>query len=90
MLEQLPLANRNGLEDSDMFEVMKKFTQYGDEDIEERASKLLEEWNELKSVYRIPKRIYTERPKEVVADANGKIHRLMMTMIEDIFLTSAV
>ncbi|GAB5586052.1 hypothetical protein Unana1_00952 [Umbelopsis nana] len=72
VLEQLPLANRNGLEDSDMFEVMKKFTQYGDEDIEERASRLLEEWNELKSVYRIPKRIYTERPKEVVADANDE------------------
>lgn len=66
------MANRNGLEDSDMFEVMKKFTQYGEEDIEERANNLLEEWSELKSVYRIPKRIYTEQPKQAVTDTNGK------------------
>jgi hypothetical protein len=55
-----------------MFEVMKKFTQYGEEDIEERANNLLEEWSELKSVYRIPKRIYTEQPKQAVTDTNGK------------------
>lgn len=66
------MANRNGLEDSDMFEVMKKFSQYGEEDIEERANNLLEEWSELKSVYRIPKRIYTEQPKQAVTDMNGE------------------
>jgi hypothetical protein len=55
-----------------MFEVMKKFSQYGEEDIEERANNLLEEWSELKSVYRIPKRIYTEQPKQAVTDMNGE------------------
>lgn len=56
-----------------MFDVMTKFTEYGDEDIEERATQLLQEWSELKSVYRIPKRIYTEQPKEIVQDVNGKL-----------------
>lgn len=51
-----------------MFEVMKKYTEYGDEDIESRAQSLLDEWSELKSVYRIPKRVYTEQPKEVIMD----------------------
>ncbi|KAI9279736.1 hypothetical protein BC943DRAFT_297902 [Umbelopsis sp. AD052] len=73
VLEQLPLANRNGLEDSDMFDVMTKFTEFGDEDIEDRAKQLLQEWSDLKSVYRIPKRIYTEQPKEIVQDANDEV-----------------
>ncbi|KAJ2962152.1 hypothetical protein NQZ79_g2632 [Umbelopsis isabellina] len=74
VLERLPLANRNGLEDSDMFEVMKKYTEYGDEDIELRAQSLLDEWSELKSVYRIPKRVYTEQPKEVIMDSMEDTH----------------
>ncbi|KAM3586802.1 hypothetical protein VKS41_001857 [Umbelopsis sp. WA50703] len=73
VLERLPLANRNGLEDSDMFEVMNKYTEYGDEDIESRAKNLLEEWSELKSVYRIPKRVYTEQPKETIMDTTEDV-----------------
>lgn len=56
ILKQLPLSNRNGLEDADMFEFVGKLTNHENEDIAELASGLLEDWQELKHVYRIPKR----------------------------------
>lgn len=62
VLSQLPLANKNGLEDCKMFEVVGKLTTHEQQDIRELAEKLLHNWNQLKSVYRIPKRISTEKP----------------------------
>ncbi|CAO3647561.1 unnamed protein product [Cunninghamella echinulata] len=63
VLEQLPLANRNGLEDCQMFDIVDKFTAHQNENISILSRSLLENWQDLKSVYRIPKRAYVE-PKE--------------------------
>lgn len=57
VLLQLPLANKNGLEDCKMFEIVGKLQNHEDEEIVLLADQLLHEWNQLKSVYRIPKRI---------------------------------
>lgn len=56
VLSQLPLANRNGLEDCKMFDVVEKYADCEDEEISSIAKQLLEDWQQLKSVYRIPKR----------------------------------
>jgi hypothetical protein len=56
VLAQLPLANKNGLEDCKMFEIVGKLTNHEDGDISRLADQLLEDWDKLKSVYRIPKR----------------------------------
>ncbi|KAI8343265.1 hypothetical protein BC941DRAFT_448086 [Chlamydoabsidia padenii] len=61
VLEQLPLANRNGLEDTKMFAEVEKLTGHDNDRIGTLAHSLLESWKELKSVYRIPKRAYVER-----------------------------
>ncbi|CEP14549.1 hypothetical protein [Parasitella parasitica] len=60
VLSKLPLANRNGLEDCKMFDIVEKLSLHNDDNIKESATQLLLNWNLLKSVYRIPKRIATE------------------------------
>ncbi|KAL0083372.1 hypothetical protein F4703DRAFT_1775264 [Phycomyces blakesleeanus] len=57
VLDQLPLANRNGLEDCKMIDVVRKLTNHEDEEISEMAEALIEKWENLKSIYRIPKRM---------------------------------
>jgi hypothetical protein len=61
VLSQLPLANKNGLEDCKMFEIVDRLTVHEQEDIRQLAEQLLQDWSQLKSVYRIPKRIPTEK-----------------------------
>ncbi|KAI8884269.1 hypothetical protein K501DRAFT_218017 [Backusella circina FSU 941] len=56
VLSQLPLANKNGLEDSKMFDVVDKVKASDNLEISEMAEQLIDKWNNLKSVYRIPKR----------------------------------
>jgi hypothetical protein len=56
VLSKLPLANKNGLEDCKLFDVVGKLTMHTEESIRTLATQLLEDWNQLKSVYRIPKR----------------------------------
>lgn len=56
VLSQLPLTNRNGLEDCKMFEIVGKFIHNKDEQINTSAKDLLSNWEPLKSIYRIPKR----------------------------------
>ncbi|KAI9319832.1 hypothetical protein BX666DRAFT_1853288, partial [Dichotomocladium elegans] len=56
VLQELPLVNRNGLEDCNMFEVVQKLVMHDNKDIRDLAQCLLEKWCQLKSVYRIPKR----------------------------------
>ncbi|KAI8365124.1 hypothetical protein BD560DRAFT_402186 [Blakeslea trispora] len=60
VLEKLPLANRNGLEDCKLFDVVEKFVDHYNEDISQLAQSLLDMWSNLKSVYRIPKRAQVE------------------------------
>lgn len=60
VLEKLPLANRNGLEDCKLFDVVQKFVDHENEDISRLAQDLLDEWSDLKCVYRIPKRAQVE------------------------------
>lgn len=60
VLEQLPLANRNGLEDCKLLDVVDRFTKHENEKISQLATDLLNKWKELKSVYRIPKRPHVE------------------------------
>ncbi|CAO3659773.1 unnamed protein product [Rhizopus microsporus] len=69
VLSQLPLANRNGLEDCKMFDVVEKYADCEDEEISSIAKQLLEDWQQLKSVYRIPKR----NPMELDQPSNDKI-----------------
>lgn len=59
-MEKLPLANRNGLEDCKLFDVVQKFVDHENEDISRLAQDLLDEWSDLKCVYRIPKRAQVE------------------------------
>jgi hypothetical protein len=61
VLSQLPLANKNGLEDCKMIEIVGRLTAHEQSDIRQLAEQLLENWSQLKSVYRIPKRIPTEK-----------------------------
>jgi hypothetical protein len=56
VLSQLPLANKNGLEDCQMFQVVEKLTTHQDQTIAGTSQLLLTDWNQLKSIYRIPKR----------------------------------
>lgn len=56
VLSQLSLANKNGLEDCKMFEIVGRLTNHEQEDIRNLANQLLEDWDKLKSLYRIPKR----------------------------------
>ncbi|KAI7902019.1 uncharacterized protein BX663DRAFT_456379 [Cokeromyces recurvatus] len=58
VLEKLPLANRNGLEDCKLFDVVEKFIDHENEEISRLSRDLLDSWNQLKSVYRIPKRVH--------------------------------
>ncbi|KAL0077930.1 hypothetical protein J3Q64DRAFT_1766961 [Phycomyces blakesleeanus] len=67
VLDSLPLANKNGLEDCKMFDVIQKLTDHEDKDIGELARKLESDWEKLKSIYRIPKRAYVERKSAKVA-----------------------
>lgn len=60
VLSKLPLANRNGLEDCKMLEIVGKLSLHQDDGIRNLATQLLVDWSMLKSVYRIPKRIPTE------------------------------
>lgn len=59
-MEKLPLANRNGLEDCKLFDVVHKFIDHENEEISSLSQYLLEEWSDLKCVYRIPKRAHVE------------------------------
>lgn len=56
VLSQLPLANKNGLEDCKMFDIVGRLTNHDNSGIRDLANELLEDWDKLKSVYRIPKR----------------------------------
>lgn len=56
VLAQLPLSNKNVLEDCKMFEIVGKFIDDEDKNISELAGRLISDWEQLKSVYRIPKR----------------------------------
>lgn len=60
VLEKLPLANRNGLEDCKLFHVVHKFINHENEEISGLSQYLLNEWSDLKCVYRIPKRAHVE------------------------------
>ncbi|KAI8883833.1 hypothetical protein K501DRAFT_248988 [Backusella circina FSU 941] len=64
VLSQLPLANKNGLEDCKMFEVVERLTTHQDETISNTSQQLLMDWSQLKSVYRIPKRAPSESDKQ--------------------------
>lgn len=68
VLGKLPLANKNGLEDSKMFDVVGKLMTNSDETIQTLSKQLIEDWNQLKSVYRIPKRNPVER--EIVKEGD--------------------
>ncbi|CAO3639002.1 unnamed protein product [Mucor hiemalis] len=72
VLLQLPLANKNGLEDCKMFEIVGKLQNHEDEEIVLLADQLLHEWNQLKSVYRIPKRIPAESSRKADHDVNNE------------------
>ncbi|KAI8099759.1 uncharacterized protein BX664DRAFT_377482 [Halteromyces radiatus] len=87
VLEQLPLANRNGLEDCKLFEVVDKYTTHENEHIKALAISVLDGWKELKSVYRIPKRAYVE-PK--LEDQQGNTKRRDHPMDEDSSLLPAL
>ncbi|KAI9314641.1 hypothetical protein BX666DRAFT_1862601 [Dichotomocladium elegans] len=56
VLSKLPLANRNGLDDCKMFDVVHKLTGHENKEINTLSADLLNAWRELKEVYRIPKR----------------------------------
>ncbi|KAG2222497.1 hypothetical protein INT45_012811, partial [Circinella minor] len=61
VLQNLPLANRNGVDDCGMFEVVERFTtDHDNEEIRCVSLALLEDWNNLNRVYRIPKRVAAE------------------------------
>jgi hypothetical protein len=66
VLEMLPLANRNGLDDCKMYEIVHRFVGHDNDQISLLSEKLLESWSHLKNVYRIPKRAHqadtTHRP----------------------------
>ncbi|GAA5806114.1 hypothetical protein HPULCUR_011642 [Helicostylum pulchrum] len=67
VLEKLPLANRNGLEDCKLFDVVHKFIDHENEEICRLSQYLLEEWSDLKCVYRIPKRAHVELIRPLIA-----------------------
>ncbi|KAI9022778.1 hypothetical protein CLU79DRAFT_858673 [Phycomyces nitens] len=80
VLDRLPLANKNGLEDCKMFDVIQRLTDHEDQEIKMLAQKLETDWGKLKSIYRIPKRAvwsnkmlsqYVERKSEKVAVPDG-------------------
>jgi hypothetical protein len=54
----LPLANRNGLDDCKMCEIVHRFVGHDNDQISVLSEKLLENWSHLKNVYRIPKRAH--------------------------------
>ncbi|KAI9247168.1 hypothetical protein BDA99DRAFT_526274 [Phascolomyces articulosus] len=61
VLQQLPLANRNGLDDCGMFDVVERFSlDQNNEEICYVSKSLLEDWSHLNRVYRIPKRAAAE------------------------------
>lgn len=69
VLEKLPLANRNGLEDCKLFDVVHKFIDHENQEISRLSQYLLDEWNKLKSVYRIPKRAHVEMiPSDMIQE----------------------
>lgn len=65
-MEKLPLANRNGLEDCKLFHVVHKFIDHENEEISGLSQYLLDEWSDLKCVYRIPKRAHVELIQPVI------------------------
>ncbi|CDH49359.1 histone-lysine n-methyltransferase [Lichtheimia corymbifera JMRC:FSU:9682] len=73
ILGKLPLANRNGLDDCKMFDVVRKFTDSESQEISTRSTELLEAWSELKEVYRIPKRVYVENEVEDVTESGTEV-----------------
>ncbi|ORX51287.1 hypothetical protein DM01DRAFT_1087827 [Hesseltinella vesiculosa] len=62
VLVKLPLANRNGLEDTNMFDIIHRLQGSENQNINHLVETLLDNWKDLKSVYRIPKRAYVEQP----------------------------
>ncbi|KAF7732537.1 histone methyltransferase set2 [Apophysomyces ossiformis] len=82
VLERLPLVNKNGLEDCKMFDVVHKFTTSETEEIASRSKLLLDEWNQLKSVYRIPKRKATENhaPLDNTSNDNADESKQFLTI----------
>lgn len=72
VLSKLPLANRNGLEDCKMPEIVGKLSLHEEDDIRNLATQLLIDWSLLKSVYRIPKRIPAESVSRDRADEDIK------------------
>ncbi|KAI8377796.1 uncharacterized protein BYT42DRAFT_357888 [Radiomyces spectabilis] len=77
VLKRLPLANKNGLEDCKMFDIVRRFTTHDQEDIRSLSQTLLDQWDQLKSVYRIPKRVYVEpKVQETdITEENGQTKR---------------
>ncbi|KAI8347651.1 hypothetical protein BD560DRAFT_410925 [Blakeslea trispora] len=65
VLSRLPLANRNGLEDCKMMELISKLEGHEDPEIQQYATQLIQSWSQLKSVYRIPKRLPTESSSKI-------------------------
>ncbi|CAO3689709.1 unnamed protein product [Rhizopus stolonifer] len=76
VLAQLPLSNKNVLEDCKMFEIVGKFIDDEDKNISELAVRLISDWEQLKSVYRIPKRNVIEPPEPsgVKPMGDGAVH----------------
>lgn len=72
VLSQLPLANKNGLEDCKMFDIVGRLTNHEREDIRALANQLLQDWDKLKSVYRIPKRTPTEPSNKIDRDQQSE------------------
>ncbi|KAG2230298.1 hypothetical protein INT48_001064 [Thamnidium elegans] len=72
VLSQLPLANKNGLEDCKMFEIVGRLTNHENEEIRNLANELLQDWDKLKSVYRIPKRTPAEQSSKTDRDQQSE------------------
>ncbi|KAI8967227.1 hypothetical protein BDF20DRAFT_840312 [Mycotypha africana] len=92
VLAKLPLANRNGLEDANMFELVEKITQpelQPNEQIRQVAEELLKSWSQLKSVYRIPKRISTLDSKDGSLNAKDPQLEMEGDGMEDIIDTDS-
>ncbi|KAI7898484.1 uncharacterized protein BX663DRAFT_443046 [Cokeromyces recurvatus] len=68
VLQTLPLANKNGLEDANMFNVVGKLTTHDDKQVRELSVSLLAIWSQLKSVYRIPKKRTNTSTEEVMEE----------------------
>ncbi|KAI8071625.1 hypothetical protein BC940DRAFT_293312 [Gongronella butleri] len=72
VLLALPLSNRNSLEDSKLDTYVENLQEHSDSDIRDLALQNLEQWKDLKRVYRIPKRAATESSTKSRSGSNKK------------------